>query len=145
MQIVSPNETIALISLSTKIGDTTGMINLCIPHVVLEPIMSRLSTHQWFVSEKKTRAPEEYDALRSRVNKAKLPVVAELGESRISIAEFLGLSVGDVITLNKPVEEGLSIKVGDRLKYIGSPGTIKDRVAVQIDQVVTEGVEEFDE
>ncbi|KAA8784638.1 flagellar motor switch protein FliM [Paenibacillus sp. 4624] len=145
MQIVSPNETIALISLSTKIGDTTGMINLCIPHVVLEPIMSRLSTHQWFVSEKKTRAPEEYEALKSRVNKAKLPVVAELGESRISIAEFLGLSVGDVITLNKPVEEGLSIKVGDRLKYIGSPGTIKDRVAVQIDQIVTEGVEEFDE
>lgn len=40
MQIVSPNETIALISLSTKIGDTTGMINLCIPHVVVEPIMS---------------------------------------------------------------------------------------------------------
>lgn len=52
MQIVSPNETIALISLSTKIGDTTGMINLCIPHVVLEPIMSKLSAHQWFVSEK---------------------------------------------------------------------------------------------
>jgi flagellar motor switch protein FliM len=47
--------------------------------------------------------------------------------------------------LNKPVDEGLSIKVGDRLKYMGSPGTIKDRVAVQIDKIVTEGVEEFDE
>lgn len=92
-----------------------------------------------------TRAPEEYDALKERVNKAKLPIVAELGESRISIAEFLGLSVGDVITLNKPVDEGLSIKVGDKLKYMGSPGTIKDRVAVQIDKIVTEGVEEFDE
>lgn len=53
MQIVSPNETIALISLSTKIGDTTGMINLCIPHVVIEPIMPRLSVHHWFVSQKK--------------------------------------------------------------------------------------------
>src|SRR5690606_28072059 len=41
MQIVSPNETIALISFSTKIGETTGMINLCIPHVVIEPIMPR--------------------------------------------------------------------------------------------------------
>ncbi|WP_055108455.1 flagellar motor switch protein FliM [Paenibacillus ihumii] len=145
MQIVSPNETIALISLSTKIGDTTGMINLCIPHVVIEPIMPKLSVHHWFVSQKKSRAPEEVDALRNRVNKAKLPIVAELGESQITIQEFLGLSVGDVISLNKPVHDGLAIRVGDKLKYIGSPGTLKDRVAVQIDEIVSEGVEELDE
>lgn len=145
MQIVSPNETIALISLSTKIGDTTGMINLCIPHVVIEPIMPKLSVHHWFVSQKKSSIPEEVDALRNRVNKATLPIIAELGDSQITIREFLGLSVGDVISLNKPVQEGLSIMIGDRLKYIGSPGTLKDRVAVQIDEIVSEGVEEFDE
>lgn len=145
MQIVSPNETIALISLSTKIGDTSGMINLCIPHVVIEPIMPKLSVHHWFVSQKKSRAPEEVDALRNRVNKAKLPIIAELGESQITIREFLGLSVGDVISLNKPVEDGLQIRIGDKLKYIGSPGTVKDRIAVQIDEIVSEGVEELDE
>ncbi|MNM48702.1 Flagellar motor switch protein FliM [compost metagenome] len=145
MQIVSPNETIALISLSTKIGDTSGMINLCIPHVVIEPIMPKLSVHHWFVSQKKSRAPEEVDALRNRVNKAKLPIIADLGESQITIREFLGLSAGDVISLNKPVQDGLQIRVGDRLKYIGSPGTIKDRIAIQIDEIVSEGVEELDE
>ncbi|RUT29720.1 flagellar motor switch protein FliM [Paenibacillus zeisoli] len=145
MQIVSPNETIALISLSTKIGDTSGMINLCIPHVVIEPIMPKLSVHHWFVSQKKSRAPEEVEALKHRVNKAKLPIIAELGESQLSIREFLGLTVGDVIALNKPVQEGLSIRVGERLKYIGSPGTMKDRVAIQIDEIVNEGVEGFDE
>jgi flagellar motor switch protein FliM len=145
MQIVSPNETIALISLSTKIGDTSGMINLCIPHVVIEPIMPKLSVHHWFVSQKKSRAPEEVEALRNRVNKAKLPIIAELGESQITVREFLGLSVGDVISLNKPVQEGVQIRVGDRLKYIGSPGTVKDRIAVQIDEIVSEGVEELDE
>lgn len=145
MQIVSPNETIALISLSTKIGDTTGMINLCIPHVVLEPIMARLSVHQWFVSEKKTRDDQEIQAIRDNVTKAQLPIVAELGESRISVSEFLGLSVGDVISLNRTVETGLSIKVGNIPKFIASPGVVKDRVAVQIDEIVNEGVEELDE
>ncbi|OAB41343.1 flagellar motor switch protein FliM [Paenibacillus glacialis] len=145
MQIVSPNETIALISLSTKIGDTTGMINLCIPHVVLEPIMSRLSAHQWFVSQKKISEPVEVESLKQHVRHAKLKVVAELGNSKLSISEFLGLSVGDVISLNKPVNSGLSIKVGDKLKFIGSPGTLKDRIAVQIDEIVSEGVEERDE
>ncbi|WP_138751579.1 flagellar motor switch protein FliM [Paenibacillus sinopodophylli] len=146
MQIVSPNETIALISFSTKIGDTTGMINLCIPHVVIEPIMSRLSVHHWFVSQKKARAPEEVEILEQRVNKAKLPIVAELGESSLTIKEFLGLNIGDVISLNKSVDDGLSIKVGDKLKFIGSPGSVKGRIAVQVDEIVVEGVEEdYDE
>jgi flagellar motor switch protein FliM len=146
MQIVSPNETIALISFSTKIGDTTGMINLCIPHVVIEPIMSRLSVHHWFVSQKKARAPEEVEILEQRVNKAKLPIVAELGESSLTIKEFLGLNIGDVISLNKSVDDGLKIKVGDKLKFIGSPGSVKDRLAVQVDEIVSEGVEEdYDE
>ncbi|WP_127531895.1 flagellar motor switch protein FliM [Paenibacillus kobensis] len=142
MQIVSPNETIALISLSTKIGDTTGMINLCIPHVVIEPIMPKLSVHHWFVSQKKSRSPEEVDMLEQRVNRAKLPIAVELGESTINIHEFLNLAAGDVITLNKPVGEGLHIKVGNKLKFVGSPGSIKDRVAIQVDEIVSEGVEE---
>jgi len=145
MQIVSPNETIALISLSTKIGDTTGMINLCIPHVVIEPVMSKLSVHHWFVSQKKTRAPDEVQHLEQRVSKAKLPIVAELGTSRISVHEFLNLAVGDVIMLNRSTGEGLEIKVGDKLKYIGSPGTVRDRMAVQILEIVSEGVEEFND
>ena len=143
MQIVSPNETIALISLSTKIGDTTGMINLCIPHVVIEPVMSKLSVHHWFVSQKKTRAPEEVHQLEQRVSKAKLPIVAELGHSQISVQEFLNLAVGDVVMLHKTTEEGLDIKVGDKLKYIGSPGVVRDRMAVQILEVVSEGEEEI--
>ncbi|MCQ4087197.1 flagellar motor switch protein FliM [Saccharibacillus sp. JS10] len=145
MQIVSPNETIALISLSTKIGDTSGMINLCIPHVVIEPIMSKLSVHHWFVSQKKARAPEELDALRERVTRAQIPFIAELGQSQLTIREFLSLAQGDVIALNKATEDGLAIRVGEKLKFIGSPGMVKDRIAVQIDEIVNEGVEEFDE
>lgn len=145
MQIVSPNETIALISLSTKIGDTTGMINLCIPHVVIEPIMPRLSVHHWFVSQKKTSAPEEMTALQSRLHKAKLPLIAELGVSQISVREFLSLNAGDVITLNRSVEEPLHIRIGEKLKFFGSPGTTRGKLAVQINEIVQEGVEEYDE
>lgn len=145
MQIVSPNETIALISLSTKIGDTTGMINLCIPHVVIEPIMPKLSVHHWFVSQKKTRVQEEVDALQSRLTKAKLPIAAELGNSQITIHEFLNLGIGDVIKLNKEAGLPLDLRVGDRLKFRGSPGTVKGKIAVQITQVIEEGADEHDE
>ncbi|CAM3356318.1 flagellar motor switch protein FliM [Marinicrinis lubricantis] len=144
MQIVSPNETIALISLSTKIGDTTGMINLCIPHVVIEPVMARLSVHHWFVSQKKARDEKDQIALTHHLNQAKLPVIAELGSSEITVHELLNLAVNDVITLNKPTNGGLQIKIGEKVKFIGNPGQVKGKVAVQIMEVVEEEEEDVE-
>lgn len=55
MQIVSPNETVIVISFNTKIGDTTGMMNLCLPHVVLEPVLQDLAEYTWFAQERKNQ------------------------------------------------------------------------------------------
>lgn len=108
--------------------------------------MPRLSVHHWFVSQKKSRAPEEVEILEQRVHKAKLPIIAELGESSITVREFMSLAAGDVISLKKPVGEGLHIKVGEKLKFIGSPGSVRDRLAVQVDEIVSEGADEdYDE
>ena len=58
LQMVSPNETVIVISLNTQVGDVTGMINICIPHVVLEPIISKLSVHYWgFLPPQTLRKP----------------------------------------------------------------------------------------
>lgn len=144
MQIVSPNEIVAVISFSTKIGETTGMINLCLPHVVLESIMPKLSGQYWFSTQKKTRDESERLRVEERVKTAKLPIVTELGTSTITVGEFLHLSHGDVIQLDQLTESKLKIKVGERLKFLGQPGTQKGRVAVQIDEVLEEGEENYE-
>ncbi|EJL29887.1 flagellar motor switch protein FliM [Brevibacillus sp. BC25] len=142
MQIVSPNEIVVVISFSTKIGDTTGMINLCLPHVVLEPIMTKLSGQYWFSKQKKTRDEEERLRVEERVKVAKLPIVAEMGTATITVGDFLQLQRGDVIQLDQSIDNKLKIKVGDHLKFLGQPGTHKGRVAVQIDEVIEEGEEQ---
>jgi flagellar motor switch protein FliM len=53
--------------------------------------------------------------------------------------------VGDVIPLNRSTEDPLHVKVGEKLKYYGSPGTMKGKLAVQITDILHEGVEESDE
>ncbi|WNC12536.1 flagellar motor switch protein FliM [Brevibacillus brevis] len=141
MQIVSPNEIVVVISFSTKIGDTTGMINLCLPHVVLEPIMTKLSGQYWFSKQKKTRDEEERLRVEERVKTAKLPIIAEMGTATISVRDFLQLQTGDVIQLDQSLDSKLKIKIGNHLKFLGQPGTMKGRVAVQIDEVIEEGEE----
>lgn len=142
MQIVSPNETVAVISFSTKIGETTGMINLCLPHVVLEPLMIRLSAHYLLSTQKKARNEQEIQMLEERVRKARIPLIAELGTSVISAGEFLNLTVGDVIQLDQRTDDKVTVRIGQRAKYLARPGISKGRAAILIENVLEEEVEE---
>ncbi len=132
LQMVSPNETVVVISLNTTIGETSGMINICIPHVVLEPILPKLSVHYWMQSEKKENQPLENALLEKEIQKADVPIIAELGTSEISIEDFLMLDTGDVIELNQRIDSPLILKVGGIAKFIGQPGKMNKKMSIQV-------------
>lgn len=136
LQMVSPNDTVIVISLNTQIGETSGMINICIPHIILEPIMPKLSVHYWMQETKKEREIEEIEVLEKRLKDALVNVTAELGTSEISIHDFLLLDIGDVIKLKQTIDQPLTIKVNHYPKFIGQPGKKGNHLAVQvIDQI----------
>ena len=132
LQMISPNETVVVISLNTINGETTGMINICLPHVVLEPIVPNLSIRYWMQSNTKEMSPEQIKTLENRVKQATLPVVAELGTTSISIEDFLMMNIGDVIELDQKITNPLILKVGNLPKYTVQPGNLNKKMAVQI-------------
>ncbi len=138
LQMVSPNETVVVISLSTAIGEASGMINICLPHVVLEEILPKLSVHYWMQTKKKSRSNEEMLALEHNVRSAPLVMKAELGKSEISIQEFLQLDIGDTIELTSLIDDPLLIRVGDKPKFFGQPGKVKSKLAIQVTEVIEE-------
>ncbi|RWZ60484.1 flagellar motor switch protein FliM [Halobacillus fulvus] len=142
LQLVSPNETVIVVSLNTTIGETSGMINICIPHVVLEPIIPKLSVHYWMQKEQtKERDPNEYQAISRTLKTAEVDVQAVLGESSISIEQLLGLKQDDVIRLNQPIDQPMKLKVDEEEKFYIQPGKLKKRMAVQvIDEIREEAV-----
>ncbi len=141
LQMVSPNETVVVISLSTTVAETSGMINICLPHVVLEEILPKLSIHYWMQEKKKQRQPGEIDKIEKKIRKAPLLIQAELGRSEISIQEFLHLGIGDVIELNQPIDRPLMITVGGEHKYNAQPGKMKNQIAVQVTDIIEEAEE----
>nr|WP_106784211.1 flagellar motor switch protein FliM [Lysinibacillus timonensis] len=132
LQMISPNETVVVISLNTIIGETTGMINICIPHVVLEPIIHNLSVQYWMQSNTKESTPEQLKTLENRVKEAELNLIAELGVTDITIEDFLYMTVGDVIEIDKKIDDPLVLKVGNLPKFIVQPGKLNKKMAVQI-------------
>lgn len=142
LQMISPNETVVVISFNIMIGESSGMINICIPHVVLEPIVPNLSVRYWMQSNVKETTPEHSALLERRLKQAPLSVVAELGSGKLTVEDFLYLQVGDVIPLDRNIDAPLVVKVGDVPKFTAQPGHLRNRMAVQIIDTMIGGDED---
>ena len=140
-QIVPPNETIALITMNIEIGNVEGMMNICLPYLLLEPIIDRLNTRLWFTTSSKEKSQNDVVAIRDRVMKTVVPLVAELGSTKISIRDIVNLQLGDVIKLDP--KEHIPIRVGSNVKFKAEIGTSNNKMAVQIVKVVEEGENDY--
>jgi Flagellar motor switch protein len=144
-QIVSPNETVALITIKVNIGDVEGLINLCMPHLLIEPILPKLSTKLWFTNNTKKITHEQEAVLKERLKRAEVEISCHVGEANITVGEFLTLQEGDVIKLASRTSDELTIMVGEKIKYFGKPGSLNKNLAVKITQVIEEGDNGYDE
>ncbi len=138
-QIVAPNEMVLLITMEVKIGETIGLINVCLPYLVLEPILDKLSTLFLFSTQAKVDSPEQREAIRKKIQWAKVDVSAYLGQTEILVRELLELAPGDVIPLDQPVQGPLSIYVGSFEKFRAIPGVEGEHLAVQVIDTIEEG------
>lgn len=138
-QIVPPNETIALITMNIEIGELEGMMNICVPHILLEPILDKLNTKFWFSTSTKTHSKEEKKIIEKRILETSIPVIAELGSTHISVKDILNLYPGDVIRLRNNKKDAVSLKIGSNVKFIGEVGVVNKKMAVKIVEVVKEG------
>ncbi|MBQ6004973.1 MAG: flagellar motor switch protein FliM [Selenomonadaceae bacterium] len=145
-QIVPPNDMVVIVTLQTKLGEVEGFMNICIPYLVLEPIMSKLTTTFWVAaSAAKDDKSSHAEVIRKKLNKTKVPFVVEVGRVQITIREFLTLGFGDVLQLNTKVKEDFPCMVGTNAKFLCRPGTFGKKLAVQITQVVKKGEDAADD
>jgi flagellar motor switch protein FliM len=80
--------------------------------------------------------------IQAQLEKVLVPVHIVLGENTITVAELLELDVGDVLVLDRKTDDNIKIIVGNNLKYYGKPGIVNTRLAVQIHEIVEEGIED---
>jgi flagellar motor switch protein FliM len=137
-QIVPSNDMVILATFDTQIGDTEGLINICIPYIVLEPLVSKLSAQYWFATTMNDSESESLRDLKNRLGKANLQLGAELGKTNVTINQLLNLSQGDVLRLDSKKGDDLTIKVDDRDKFRAKAGKKGSKIAVEITSEISE-------
>ena len=137
-QIISPTETIAIITINLKIGDVEGLMNVCLPYTLLETVMDKLNTKFWF-SNMQEKDPTMYgEVIENVISKTKVPIKAILGESKVNVSDFVNLQIGDIIKIDKKVDQELDVYVGNIKKFNALPGYFEDKYAVRITDVIRE-------
>ena len=132
VQIIPANEVVVLISFELTVGETRGMMNLCIPFNSIERISGKLSSNSWVSYSKRPPTPESMQTIGDKIGAAPVEVVVELASTKISTADLLSLRVGDIVASEKDVAEPLRVSIEGTPKFLSSPGQFKGRKAIQI-------------
>ncbi len=138
VQVISPNDMIAIVTMNIKIGDIEGLMNICLPYFTLETIMDKLNTKFWFSTMKEGAEDDYEEHIEALLKRVTVPVKAVLGKSSVSVNDFLNLQLGDIIRLDSKVDSELSVFVGNIEKFTALPGSSKDSYAVRVTSVLRE-------
>jgi len=139
-QVTAPNEPVAVIIISATIGEETGLMSICIPHTAIEPISQQLNTKMWFSSGLRDdgRGEERLEALKGMLLETGIPITALFDQTPATVSDIVNLQIGDVIKLDHRIEEPLTIKINHIPKFKASVGTLGQRYAMQVVDILQE-------
>jgi len=135
MQITAASEIVILLAFEVNSTNASGLVSLCYPFFTLESILPRLG-QQSYVRQNRTSREEAVRQNRQRLSKTYMDVRAELARGMATFRDLQDLQVGDVLPLETEIRAPTVIYVDQEPKFLGRPGRVGRRNAVQITQYI---------
>jgi len=135
VQIAPSSEIVVVVSFDVNIGAHTYLMNLCFPTFALEEVLARLNRQQVTTTAFKSspqRIRENIEIMKMQMATTYLPIIAELGKTSITVGELLSLRQGDILRLNKKVNQEIEIVISGRRKLAARPGSVDGKKAVRV-------------
>ncbi len=133
-RVLMPEETVIVSGYNIELETVSGKILFCYSLNTLQPFKEKLySPYQ----------SEEYidlawrKSLEKYVLSSEIDLSAILGKTIITLEDLLNLEEGDVIVLDKKVEEPVEIYIEGIPKILGKLGVFKNHMAVQVQKFLT--------
>ena len=135
MQITAASEIVILLAFEVNSTNASGLVSLCYPFFTLESILPRLG-QQSYVRTSRMNQEELRTQNTQRLEKTKLPIVAELARGMATFRELQEIQVGEVLKLETEADEKTVIYVNHEPKFTGEPGLKGLKKAVLISGII---------
>ena len=133
VQMMVGNERVMMITFEMSINNITGTMSFYLPYSMLKPIINELNPHIIISG----RQEKFHDANARKTNKENLkrimlPIRVLLGQTQISMKELRDLQPGDVLVLEKCINEVIPIEIAGKPRFAGVIGKSSKNLAIQI-------------
>ena len=133
VQIVAGSEMTILVGYEVHIGEVVGSMNMCIPLLVLAPVLEQISQQAHFTRRmSKQMSLMTREAIAHVLSRVLVPIDAVLGQAVLPLQEIAVLQVGDVVQLNSSPREPIAVSVGGIPQYHAQVGRQGEQSAVQL-------------
>lgn len=131
VQIVAPNEIVVVTVFEVKVGQTSGMMNFCLPAIYLEPFAVELrQENRTDIASRMSQ--DDHRRIDEVLARAVATLSADLAHRKVRISELLALGVGDVLPLGRDVRSPVVVTVSGLPKFRASFGARRGKKAVRI-------------
>lgn len=144
-QTLAPNDPVALITFSIEMNKRSTFINMCIPYLSIEKILDRLVVQYSFQNNDESSKIESREKLEEGIHKVDVEVVAELGKARLTVEDFLKLTIGDVIKLDTKSSSPVKVYVGNEECYYAKPGVSGKNMGIMILDITDKEVNGYEQ
>jgi flagellar motor switch protein FliM len=134
VSIVPPSDLVIMISFGLELEQFTGLITLCIPYSIIEPIKGKL--YSGYQSDHLEIDHSWIERFSERLRSIEVEVVVELGRRNIMVQDLLKLNVGDVLMLENEVANFMTAKVEGVPKFLGKAGVLGGNKAFQVEEKI---------
>lgn len=136
LQILAPNEAIVAVSLEVRIGESSGMMNIGMPSIIVKMLRQRFD-QQWSM-RKSESTPEEQERMFRLIKPALVHADVRLRGPTLTMENLLRLEEGDILTFDYSVEKPLDLDLNGKRKFRGVVAAMGRKRAFEIQQTDTE-------
>jgi flagellar motor switch protein FliM len=132
--MVAKEETVNLNEFTIEIGDIASWMKICMPYGVLESIKGYLVSTP---SREDMEMREKWLAkVRERIMEVPVEARAILGRKKMSLNEFASLGAGNIIMVDRYVNDTIDVEIQKKTKFRGKMGVFKGSKAVRVDEII---------
>lgn len=137
LNLFMPSDAVVIISMEMSLLGVSGPLTICMSSLDLEQLISNFS--DIYFSNKKKVANENAiikSNIFDSIKKSNLEIKAILGEVNIDLKDIISLKENDIISLNKPIDSMVKVKVDDEIWFDAVVGCKRNKKAIKIKDIV---------
>lgn len=123
--IVSPMESVLLVTMEIKTDTSSGVMTICYPYIVIKPVVPDFDIRFH-------RPTQSTGLFKELINDVSVPLIGILGNAKLTIKELLEARVGDTIRLDTNINSEISTLIGGGEIFKGKMGLMGRKKALMI-------------